>query len=155
MVYDTNRASSTSNPTSVMSSNSPATAYDIEDDDVELLAYSRPDSQYKEFFDSLKNINVSRSTFTYLKSLFPIAGWLPRYNTTWLIGDLVAGITVALVVIPQVPFPPLLTNIVFNANLNYFFSVYCLFYQARYIARSTWTIYRFFWGANIYFILNV
>ncbi|KAJ3094991.1 hypothetical protein HDU96_001377 [Phlyctochytrium bullatum] len=37
----------------------------------------------------------------YVRSLFPVLGWLPRYNTTWLIGDLIAGVTVGLVVIPQ------------------------------------------------------
>lgn len=35
------------------------------------------------------------------KSLFPFTEWLPRYNLTWLIGDLVAGITVGCVVVPQ------------------------------------------------------
>ncbi|CAG8700563.1 2164_t:CDS:2 [Cetraspora pellucida] len=37
----------------------------------------------------------------YVKSLFPIFSWIGRYNTTWLLGDLIAGITVGLVVIPQ------------------------------------------------------
>ncbi|CAG8465556.1 6533_t:CDS:2 [Cetraspora pellucida] len=37
----------------------------------------------------------------YVKSLFPIFSWIGRYNTTWLVGDLIAGITVGLVVIPQ------------------------------------------------------
>ncbi|KAI0023404.1 sulfate permease 2 [Xylariomycetidae sp. FL0641] len=37
----------------------------------------------------------------YLRSVFPFAGWLPRYNTTWLAADAVAGLTVGVVVIPQ------------------------------------------------------
>lgn len=37
----------------------------------------------------------------YFKSLFPFVEWLPRYNVQWLIGDLVAGITVGAVVVPQ------------------------------------------------------
>ena len=37
----------------------------------------------------------------YFWSLFPFADWLPRYNLTWLTGDLVAGITVGCVVVPQ------------------------------------------------------
>ncbi|CAG8628859.1 4259_t:CDS:2 [Racocetra fulgida] len=37
----------------------------------------------------------------YVKSLFPLFSWIGRYNTTWLTGDLIAGITVGLVVIPQ------------------------------------------------------
>ncbi|KAI8319293.1 sulfate permease II [Martensiomyces pterosporus] len=37
----------------------------------------------------------------YLKSLFPISTWIYRYNWTWFLGDLIAGITVGIVVIPQ------------------------------------------------------
>ncbi|KAK3671281.1 hypothetical protein LTR78_008916 [Recurvomyces mirabilis] len=37
----------------------------------------------------------------YVKSLFPFVHWLPFYNTTWLAGDLVAGITIGAVVVPQ------------------------------------------------------
>ncbi|CAF9908918.1 MAG: Sulfate permease 2 [Alectoria fallacina] len=33
--------------------------------------------------------------------LFPFTHWIGRYNGTWLIGDLVAGITVGCVVVPQ------------------------------------------------------
>lgn len=38
---------------------------------------------------------------TYLLSLFPIVGWLPRYNLQWLYGDLIAAITIGCIVIPQ------------------------------------------------------
>ncbi|GAC94423.1 sulfate permease [Pseudozyma hubeiensis SY62] len=37
----------------------------------------------------------------YFDSLFPFRRWIGSYNTQWLIGDLIAGITVALVVVPQ------------------------------------------------------
>ncbi|KAL9110232.1 MAG: hypothetical protein Q9227_005139 [Pyrenula ochraceoflavens] len=37
----------------------------------------------------------------YLYSLFPFVHWISRYNVQWLIGDLVAGITVGAVVVPQ------------------------------------------------------
>lgn len=37
----------------------------------------------------------------YLASLFPFIKWLPMYNVQWLIGDLIAGITVGAVVVPQ------------------------------------------------------
>ncbi|KAJ3027972.1 UNVERIFIED_CONTAM: hypothetical protein HDU68_002720 [Siphonaria sp. JEL0065] len=37
----------------------------------------------------------------YFKSLFPIVQWLPRYNLRWALHDFIAGMTVALVVIPQ------------------------------------------------------
>ncbi|KAK5135382.1 hypothetical protein LTR08_005324 [Meristemomyces frigidus] len=37
----------------------------------------------------------------YTKSLFPFTHWITRYNTQWLMGDLVAGITIGAVVVPQ------------------------------------------------------
>ncbi|KIV83751.1 hypothetical protein PV11_05746 [Exophiala sideris] len=37
----------------------------------------------------------------YLRSLFPFLSWITRYNLQWLYGDLVAGITVGAVVVPQ------------------------------------------------------
>lgn len=37
----------------------------------------------------------------YVISLFPIAQWIYRYNLTWLYGDLIAGLTVGCVVVPQ------------------------------------------------------
>ena len=36
-----------------------------------------------------------------IKRLIPILDWLPNYKTSWLRGDVVAGITVAIVLIPQ------------------------------------------------------
>ncbi|KAI0136586.1 sulfate permease [Xylariales sp. AK1849] len=38
---------------------------------------------------------------TYFKSLFPFLSWIGFYNVQWLIGDLVAGITIGAVVVPQ------------------------------------------------------
>ncbi|KAJ9655092.1 hypothetical protein H2198_005948 [Neophaeococcomyces mojaviensis] len=38
---------------------------------------------------------------TYGRSLFPFTKWITRYNLQWLAGDLVAGITVGAVVVPQ------------------------------------------------------
>ncbi|CAI5759488.1 unnamed protein product [Candida verbasci] len=37
----------------------------------------------------------------YLRSLFPILNWIFHYNLKWLYGDLVAGITVGVVLVPQ------------------------------------------------------
>jgi hypothetical protein len=37
----------------------------------------------------------------YVSSLFPFLRWITRYNTSWLIGDLIAGITVGMVLVPQ------------------------------------------------------
>lgn len=36
-----------------------------------------------------------------LKRLIPIIEWLPNYNTSWLKGDIIAGITVAIILVPQ------------------------------------------------------
>lgn len=37
----------------------------------------------------------------YFISLFPIAQWILHYNPTWAYGDLIAGITVGVVLVPQ------------------------------------------------------
>ncbi|KAG9318408.1 sulfate transporter family-domain-containing protein [Chiua virens] len=37
----------------------------------------------------------------YLSSLFPILSWITRYNVGWLTGDLIAGLTVGIVLVPQ------------------------------------------------------
>lgn len=38
---------------------------------------------------------------TYSRNLFPFTRWIGRYNLQWLFGDLVAGITIGAVVVPQ------------------------------------------------------
>ncbi|MCJ1243004.1 Sulfate permease 2 [Trapelia coarctata] len=42
-----------------------------------------------------------RDVLQYFINLFPFIQWMPRYNAEWLFGDLVAGITVGAVVVPQ------------------------------------------------------
>ncbi|KAH8160970.1 hypothetical protein CIB48_g7277 [Xylaria polymorpha] len=37
----------------------------------------------------------------YIRSLFPFLDWIFHYNLKWLLGDLIAGITVGFVVVPQ------------------------------------------------------
>jgi len=37
----------------------------------------------------------------YSRNLFPFTHWIGRYNLQWLTGDLVAGITIGAVVVPQ------------------------------------------------------
>ncbi|KAF2099323.1 sulfate permease [Rhizodiscina lignyota] len=39
--------------------------------------------------------------FNYFRNLLPFTKWITRYNSQWLIGDLIAGITVGAVVVPQ------------------------------------------------------
>ncbi|KAF8448683.1 sulfate permease [Boletus edulis BED1] len=42
-----------------------------------------------------------QSVINYFSNLFPILGWITRYNAGWLTGDLIAGLTVGIVVVPQ------------------------------------------------------
>jgi len=47
------------------------------------------------------HIPTANSVGSYIQSLFPFWTWIFHYNVTWLMGDLVAGITVGFVVVPQ------------------------------------------------------
>ncbi|UNI21023.1 hypothetical protein JDV02_007054 [Purpureocillium takamizusanense] len=42
-----------------------------------------------------------RGVVGYTKSLFPCVGWLQHYNLQWLTGDLIAGLTVGAIIVPQ------------------------------------------------------
>ncbi|KAI0060859.1 sulfate permease [Artomyces pyxidatus] len=42
-----------------------------------------------------------REFVNYFKRLFPILGWITRYNVGWLTGDVIAGLTVGIVLVPQ------------------------------------------------------
>ena len=42
-----------------------------------------------------------RQVGQYFYNLFPFLRWAPRYNLQWFLGDLVAGITIGAVVVPQ------------------------------------------------------
>ncbi|QLG70947.1 hypothetical protein HG535_0A08940 [Zygotorulaspora mrakii] len=56
----------------------------------------------KEYFDhSVREKLTVRSVGSYFTSLFPIIRWLPHYNFKWAYADLVAGITVGCVLVPQ------------------------------------------------------
>ncbi|KAH8898834.1 hypothetical protein GQ53DRAFT_878022 [Thozetella sp. PMI_491] len=37
----------------------------------------------------------------YVLEKFPIIGWLPKYNPRWIINDIIAGLTIGLMLIPQ------------------------------------------------------
>ncbi|CAG8594659.1 12874_t:CDS:2 [Acaulospora morrowiae] len=52
--------------------------------------------QVENFFNKLPENAVD-----YVQSLFPIAKWIGRYNLSWFTGDIIAGLTVGAVVIPQ------------------------------------------------------
>ncbi|KAF5658793.1 hypothetical protein FCIRC_12766 [Fusarium circinatum] len=40
-------------------------------------------------------------TVQYLSNKVPIVGWLPKYNPRWIVNDLIAGLTLGLMLIPQ------------------------------------------------------
>ncbi|KAH7113329.1 sulfate permease-like protein [Dendryphion nanum] len=44
---------------------------------------------------------TSEGATSYIRTLFPSAQWLRRYNICWFQADMIAGITVGLVVVPQ------------------------------------------------------
>ncbi|KAL1947588.1 hypothetical protein VTO73DRAFT_13312 [Trametes versicolor] len=45
--------------------------------------------------------NPSRRAVDYVTSLFPIFSWITRYNLGWASGDVIAGLTVGIVLVPQ------------------------------------------------------
>lgn len=49
----------------------------------------------------LSLVPSGRTLINYVISLFPFLAWIDRYNLQWLAGDLVAGITIGGVVVPQ------------------------------------------------------
>jgi sodium-independent sulfate anion transporter 11 len=44
---------------------------------------------------------LPRATADYLIEKVPIVGWLPRYNYRWIINDVIAGLTLGIMLIPQ------------------------------------------------------
>ncbi|KAG6002410.1 hypothetical protein E4U21_003115 [Claviceps maximensis] len=46
-------------------------------------------------------VPTQREAGAYVKSLFPFLSWIRRYNLQWFFGDIVAGITIGAVVVPQ------------------------------------------------------
>ncbi|KAF2189312.1 sulfate permease-like protein [Zopfia rhizophila CBS 207.26] len=50
----------------------------------------------------LSEFRPTRAGFQhYIRGLFPFWSWIFHYNATWLLGDIIAGVTVGFVVIPQ------------------------------------------------------
>ncbi|KAI8099862.1 sulfate transporter family-domain-containing protein, partial [Halteromyces radiatus] len=61
------------------------------------------DYQTETYQEKIKNAahELPTQSVDYAVSLFPIATWIHRYNIAWLLRDLIAGITVGIVVVPQ------------------------------------------------------
>lgn len=62
--------------------------------------YQQPLASPKEWAQRHTSHPLNRFK-AYVISLFPILQWIYRYNLTWLYGDLIAGLTVGVVVVPQ------------------------------------------------------
>ncbi|KAG8745562.1 hypothetical protein FRC10_007740 [Ceratobasidium sp. 414] len=54
-----------------------------------------------DYVQTAKEANVKEGVLGYLSSLFPFLQWATRYNLGWATGDLIAGLTVGLVLVPQ------------------------------------------------------
>ncbi|KAG9289939.1 hypothetical protein G9A89_010245 [Geosiphon pyriformis] len=79
-------------------------------------------------------INFPTYTFQYVKSLFPIISWLPRYNLTWFTADLIAGLTIGAIVIPQGMAYALIAKLTPEYGLYSSFvgvGLYCLFATSK------------------------
>lgn len=62
-------------------------------------AYLESPANTREFIQSI--LPTGSGVKRYITSLFPFLVWIHHYNLTWLMGDLIAGITVGFVVVPQ------------------------------------------------------
>ena len=66
---------------------------------VDTYSYNEPEPTS---IDWIREVTPSFSQLVdYLIGLFPFLNWIGRYNLQWFVGDLVAGITVGAVVVPQ------------------------------------------------------
>ncbi|KAJ3990017.1 sulfate transporter family-domain-containing protein [Lentinula detonsa] len=54
----------------------------------------------KDWFSQF-NRDPLQQAKNYVLGLFPIIGWISRYNLGWLTGDVIAGLTVGIVLVPQ------------------------------------------------------
>lgn len=61
--------------------------------------YFEEDPTVKEWL--LEHRPTAAGAARYLKSFFPFVQWIGRYNLRWLTGDVIGGITLGFVVVPQ------------------------------------------------------
>jgi len=67
---------------------------------IPLLEYNENEVQIKDWaYDHFNNPGIK--ILNYIKSIFPIHKWILHYNFAWLYSDVVAGITVGVVMVPQ------------------------------------------------------
>jgi solute carrier family 26 (sodium-independent sulfate anion transporter), member 11 len=61
------------------------------------------DVTWHKAFDLVKRGGraLPSATAEYVLEKFPIIGWLPRYDYRWIPNDIIAGITLGMMLIPQ------------------------------------------------------
>lgn len=65
-------------------------------------SYEEETITLKDYYDTnLRDYFTWASVVDYIRSLFPVVNWLPFYNPKWFLSDLIAGITVGTVLVPQ------------------------------------------------------
>ena len=65
-------------------------------------SYEEETITLKDYYDTnLRDYFTWASVLDYIRSLFPVVNWLPFYNPKWFLSDLIAGITVGTVLVPQ------------------------------------------------------
>ncbi|CCD23237.1 sulfate permease NDAI_0B02020 [Naumovozyma dairenensis CBS 421] len=71
-------------------------------DSVIIPSFEEHAISFKDYYrHSLKENFSLKSVKEYALSIFPIIRWLPHYNLAWFSSDLIAGITVGCVLVPQ------------------------------------------------------
>ncbi|CAO3622858.1 unnamed protein product [Mucor fragilis] len=58
------------------------------------------ETSYKKEFIQFSH-GIPKYLKHYISSLLPIIYWIHRYNLTWLVSDIIAGVTVGIVAVPQ------------------------------------------------------
>ncbi|OCH95309.1 sulfate permease [Obba rivulosa] len=79
------------------------TVADLKKKGKQIIGYPEHDVSTVSSKDWLRGVSKDplQLTIDYLTSLFPISSWAGRYNLGWLSGDVIAGLTVGIVLVPQ------------------------------------------------------
>lgn len=61
------------------------------------------DYEHVPYTTKLKSFAKGIPTYLkrYISNLLPVVYWIHRYNLTWLVSDVISGVTVGIVAVPQ------------------------------------------------------
>ncbi|KAM3845805.1 solute carrier family 26 member 10-like [Vipera latastei] len=101
-----------------------------------------------------RGCHCSKATALHLfRSRMPIASWLPKYQPKkWLLGDLVAGLTVGVIHIPQGMAFALLTSVapIYGLYTSFFPALlYMLFGTGRHVSTGTFAVVSLMTGSVV------